>query len=659
MDLSWLKALTRRRPINTTGSGNNQLQRRLGAWDLIFYGVGCSVGAGIYSLVGVGAHTAGPSISVSFLLAGVACCFTSLAYAEFASLLQTAGSAYTYAYVAFGELAGWLVGWNLTLGYAISAAVVARSWAEYVVGLLNLGPDSQWRYLTKLPLGDIPMGGDHLTCCPLSMIIIAICTGILVTGTKESTRFNTIMTILNLTVLAFIVLVGSPVVDTDNWQPFFPNGVTGMAEGAGLVFFSYLGFDMVSCLSEEVENPDVNMPIGIIGSLGVSITIYVTVAAVVVGMAPIPLLGDDIPIVNALLANACCTHQEQIYADSTTMECLSYACDSASGQNSFFFLASRVVSFGAVFGLTTATFTCLMGQPRIFYSIAKDGLFFQIYARVNPKTGIPTLGTIVTGALTAVIACLFDLESLANVISLGTLQVFTFVNAGVILLRLRPGLVLGNNEGVTQEQLESNSSRRLPLAQSPRSDAIARSLGLVNQTSLDVRQSLRSSARASSLRDLSANTTDSQDATIPTLYVLGFTLSSLFLSMAIAHQVHLIFGGVMVLAMVLCTIGLYSLLPPEAPTQTTQSSPTTFQCPMVPAVPLCGILCNCYMMGSMQSDSWILIGIWLLIGLTFYFSYGIHHSILNHPQHPKITATGEKQSLLARAKAETSYGGRS
>lgn len=181
MDFSWfsLSALTRRRPaIVDQQSQQEGLQRRLGALDLIFYGVGCSVGAGIYSLVGVGAHTAGPAITLSFAVAGIACCFTSLAYAEFASLLQTAGSAYTYAYVAFGELAGWLVGWNLTLGYAVSAAVVARSWAEYVVGLLESSNPSetlQWQWLTKLPVPGFQTDGERFTCCPLSIVISKFC----------------------------------------------------------------------------------------------------------------------------------------------------------------------------------------------------------------------------------------------------------------------------------------------------------------------------------------------------------------------------------------------------------------------------------------------------------------------------------------------------
>ena len=257
-----MEALTRRRPLTsgryfqeTPPETKSQLQRTLNLPDIIFYGVGCSVGAGIYSLVGIGAKLAGPSIGLSFFLCGVACCFTSLSYAEFAARVPLAGSAYTFTYVSFGELCGWLVGWNLTLGYGVSAAVVARSWAEYLAGFVAgffVSDESALTWLTHAP---VPLFGEDYTCCPLSMVIIGLCTMVLVTGAKESTRFNTAMTLLNLAVLGFVLFagVGSGTVHGDNLTPVFPHGLSGMARGAGLVFFSYLGFDMVACLSEEVK----------------------------------------------------------------------------------------------------------------------------------------------------------------------------------------------------------------------------------------------------------------------------------------------------------------------------------------------------------------------------------------------------------------------
>ncbi|KAI2514373.1 amino acid/polyamine antiporter [Fragilaria crotonensis] len=499
-----------------TPQHNNKLHRHLTLTDIIFYGVGCSVGAGIYSLVGL--------------------------------------VAYTFTYVSFGELCAWLVGWNLTLGYAVSAAVVARSWADYVMGFVqgflvdsddntNYNNNSSTQWLTKLR---IPMVfGDDYTCCPLSMVIIGFCTLVLVTGVKESSRFQTAMTVLNLSVLGFVLLagLGTGTVRAENLFPIFPHGIAGMARGAGLVFFAYLGFDMVACLSEEVKNPERNMPIGIIGSLVVSMSIYVSVALVVVGMAPAILLGQDIPVTNALLANACCSPSQQLQQDAVTT-CLSYAtCDPILLP--ILFVGSRIISFGAIFGLTTATFSCLMGQPRIFYSMAQDGLLFKIYARVHPRTGVPTIGTILTGIFTALVACFFDLESLANAISLGTLQVFTFVNAGVILLRMRPLTTISDNTTASSPYAKETTpllgEPKSPIVRDPRAAAVVRSLGLIKKSSRDIRTSL----------------------------------------------------------------GL-----------------------RVPVIPLLGILCNSYMMGSMPSTTWLVISAWLMAGLLFYGIYGIHHSEL-------------------------------
>ena len=591
-----------------------RLHRTLGLTDVIFYGVGCSVGAGIYSLVGIGAHLAGPSIALSFGVCGVACAFTSLAYAEFAARVPLAGSAYTFTYVSFGELAAWLVGWNLTLGYAVSAAVVAQSWAEYLVGFVRGWVD--WTYWTKVP---VPWLEDY-TCCPLSMVIIGICTLILVTGVKESARFNTAMTILNLSILLFVLVAGvgsGSVHVSDNLLPFFPKGIKGMASGAGLVFFSYLGFDMVACLSEECVDPNRNMPRGIIGSLLISMTIYVSVSLVVVGMAPVNLLGRDTPITSALLANACCTAEQQ--QEPTAAEsCLSYAlCDPIL--HPLLYIGSKFISFGAIFGLTTATFACLMGQPRITFAAAQDGLLFPIFARVNPRTGVPTYGTIVTGILTALVACFIDLEVLANAISLGTLQVFSFVNAGVILLRMRGATALEDptaDPGESTRLISATPGPAFPAGSGSETgiDNVASSLGLHQTSSRQIRRAVQESERG-------FLQWPSQHESGPAWLVTLFTLSSILAALGVTNDWHdyLIFGcGLVVLvsALLLC---LHPTLPPPA---------HTFACPAVPVVPLLGILCNCYMMGSLPLSTWWAIASWLLVGLVFYLVYGIHHSEL-------------------------------
>ncbi|KAE8911367.1 hypothetical protein PF004_g4912 [Phytophthora fragariae] len=398
----FLQAAGRVKPLSRCELGPSSLKQCLTLRDLIAYGVGCSVGAGVYSLVGVGAQIAGPSISLSFLVSGVACIFTSLTYSEFAARVPVTGSAYTFVYITFGELAAWLVGWNLTLGYGISAAGIARSWASYAhLFLQHLGLDLP-RWLVRAEFLGMP-------CSILASFLIICCTFILLAGVHESARFNAFVTLLNILVLLFVVAYGSTEVDTTYWEPFMPAGIHGVMTGAGVVFFSYLGFDMVACLAEEVHEPQRTLPKGIIGSLLISMTIYVGVSLVVTGMAPVDILGNEVPLVNAFL-----------FHDAPW--------------------AGRIVSFGSIFGLTTAAFTCLMGQPRIFYQMAKDGLLPSLFAKLHYRTHVPVASTVFTGILVASIALVFELDFLANVISCGTLQVFTFVNAGVLLLRMRPSL---------------------------------------------------------------------------------------------------------------------------------------------------------------------------------------------------------------------------
>ncbi|DAZ97981.1 TPA: hypothetical protein N0F65_005139 [Lagenidium giganteum] len=395
-----LAAFARVKPIERCHTEKETLKKCLGLVDLIAYGVGCSVGAGVYSLVGVGAQIAGPAISLSFLVSGVACIFTSLTYSEFAARVPVTGSAYTFVYITFGELAAWLIGWNLTLGYGISAAGIARSWASYLE--LFLG-----HFGLVIPHWLVAMDIGGMSCSILAACLILGCTFILLAGVHESAKFNAFVTLLNITVLGFVIIYGTTEADVTNWTPFMPSGMHGVMTGAGVVFFSYLGFDMVACLAEEVTDPQRTLPKGIIGSLLISMTIYVGVSLVITGMAPVSVLGSEVPLVNAF-----------------SYHNLAWA--------------GRVVSFGSMFGLTTAAFTCLMGQPRIFYQMARDGLLPKRFANLNKKTHVPVMSTIFTGLLVGAISFVFDLDFLANVISCGTLQVFTFVNAGVLLLRMNP-----------------------------------------------------------------------------------------------------------------------------------------------------------------------------------------------------------------------------
>lgn len=611
-----MKAMMRRKPLQDD-TEQSDLHRTLTAADLMLYGVGCSVGAGIYCLVGIGAQLAGPAISLSFLICGTACIFTSLAYAEFAARIPITGSAYVYAYVSFGEYWGWLVGWFLTLGYAFTASVVARSWADYVASFIRNTFDISTMWLTKFPIL-----GEY-TCSPLSIVIVSLCTWVLVSGAKESSRFNNMMTVLNISVLLFVVLAGvsSQTIELDNWVPYAPQGIEGIAQGAGLVFFAFIGFDMVACLSEEVINPERNMPIGIVGSLVISATIYVSVSLVVIGMAPYDLLGQEVPITNALLANACCTHEQQLM-DDAALECLRSAC--LPLLHSVLYYGGHMVSFGAIFGLTTGTFTSLMGQPRIFYRMAQDGLLFPIFGIVDPTTGVPTAGILITGAVASMLACFIPVESLANMISLGTLMVFTFVDAGVIILRWSPGLLAADGLQHKSHSIELHHEGALP---STAHEWIA--MGSAQGVLAKVHEWLVW------FRGHDVNDNGIKPVVCTLLYAACLLVASMT-----SGVVFILCASIAVASAL-----LLSALPQSPP-------PTTFSCPLVPLVPLIGIATNAYMMGSLPALAWAFTCVWLLLGNAVYFVYGIRHSRLGKQQPPLRMLSMPEATPLTNGKEE-------
>jgi APA family basic amino acid/polyamine antiporter len=588
------------------------LRRTLSLADLILYGVGCSVGAGIYCLVGLGAEIAGPAIALSFGLCGAACVFTALAYGEFAARIPVTGSAYVYAYVTFGEFVAWLVGWSLTLNYAFSASVVARSWGEYLAAFLRGLPYFQsrglkMRWLTRMKLSWLPLVPKSYTCSPLSIVIVVICTAVLVTGAKESSRFNNAMTVLNLGILGFVVFagLGSGTVEGDNLVPFFPEGFGGVLRGSGLVFFAFIGFDMVACLSEEVINPERSMPMGIVGTLAATTAIYVSVTLVVIGMAPFDLLGGDVPIVNALLANGCCTHEEQLLDAESGEQCLNQSCSPII--RPILLYGSRMVSFGAIFGLTTGTFTSLMGQPRIFYRMAMDGLLYKVFAKINPRTQVPNEGILLTGVLCSALACFVYLDALANLISLGTLAVFTFVDAGVIILRMRPLEDVAALEGTTYST-ELNDV-----------DEFSQKYDDDNVIQGGFEESLWEMILSKHRRHSTSGSVES-NGNRPIILSIVFTLSAILASMAYTNSLSSLIPLACLVMAAYSAIALF-LLPKSDP-------PDTFQCPYVPAVPLIGLACNGYMMGSLPTSTWQFMILWLLVGIVVYFAYGVRNSVL-------------------------------
>lgn len=384
------------------------LKKVLGPTDLILLGIGAIVGTGIFVLTGTGAVTAGPALTVSFVVAALACCFAALCYAEFASTVPVAGSIYTYSYATLGEFVAWMIGWDLLLEYGLATSTVAVGWSGYFQSLLSgvgiMLPDA----LTAAP-GARP-GVDTLFNLPAFLIMMAL-TFMLSLGMRESARVNNVMVIIKTGVVLLFIAVGIGHVQPANWEPFMPYGVNGVMSAAALVFFAFIGFDAVTSAAEEVKNPKRDLPIGIIGSLVVCTILYVVVAAIMTGIVKYPdFQGVDHPVSLAL---------------------------QVAGEN----WISRFVDLAAILGMSTVILVMAYGQTRILFAMSRDGLLPARLSTVHPKYGTPFFATWLVGIIFGLIAAVVPLNVLAELVNIGTLAAFTLVSIAVIVLRKkRPDL---------------------------------------------------------------------------------------------------------------------------------------------------------------------------------------------------------------------------
>jgi basic amino acid/polyamine antiporter, APA family len=384
--------------VRETG-GDDGLKRAVGVLDLTALGIGAIIGTGIFVIIGEAIGDAGPSIVLSFALAGVTCLFSALAYGELASTIPVSGSAYTYGYATMGELLAWIIGWDLILEYGVSVAAVAVGWGGYLQSLLDS--------LFGISLPDsisAPPGEGGSFNLP-SMILVLAVTALLIYGVRESARTNTIMVFVKIAILIFFILVGFGSISGDNFSPWAPKGVAGTVDAAALIFFAYIGFDAVSTSGEEADNPQRDLPIAIIGSLLIATLLYILVAIVAVGLAPQDkLAGSEAPLSDAIKIGAG----------------LDWAGD--------------LLSFGALVAITSVTLTILYGQTRIFFAMSRDGLLPGMFARLSARR-TPWITTLMFGVLTATIAALLPLTEIAKLVNIGTLFAFLIVNIGVIVLR--------------------------------------------------------------------------------------------------------------------------------------------------------------------------------------------------------------------------------
>lgn len=378
-------------------SESNGLPKTLGTWELTTLGVGAIIGTGIFVLTGIAAaRYAGPGVVLSFIFSGTAAILAALVYAEMASAVPLAGSAYTYAYVTLGELVAWLVGWNLVLEYAVAAGAVAVGWSAYFSSLMTAGG-------VHLPAGFInsPLQGGYINL-PAFLIPLAI-TALLIRGIQSGALFNSLIVVIKLLVIGIFLFVGVTRVNPANWTPFLPFGLSGALKGAAIVFFAYIGFDAISTAAEEVKDPQRSLPRGILLALGLSTGLYIFVSLVLTGLVPYPSLNNAAPVAQALLL---------------------------AGVR----WGSLLVSVGAVAGLASVLFATIFAQSRIFFAMSRDGLIPPLLARIHPKYQSPYVITALIGLFVSLIGGFVPIGLIAELANIGTLTAFFTTSITVLLL---------------------------------------------------------------------------------------------------------------------------------------------------------------------------------------------------------------------------------
>lgn len=441
-------------------SGEHSLKRTLGVFQLTALGVGAIIGAGIFVMAGLGAHYAGPGLMLSFVLSGLGCAFAGLCYAEFAAMIPLAGSAYTYAYATLGEIFAWIIGWDLTLEYAMGASTVSSGWSNHFIELLNIfhikmplwlaydhwtalktaettiarqiassdgalvpGTQEFMKRVADIMEAQSPdllqrahalLGAPHIFGFEFgfnlpALLIALVITAILTRGIKESARFNAAIVTIKVAVVLFVIGLGCMYVTPSNWgsswSTFAPFGVGGIGAGAAYIFFAYIGFDAVSTTAQEAKNPQRDLPIGIIASLLICTFLYISVAAVLTGMVPWRNINIEAPIAQAFLDRGLYT-------------------------------ASHVITLGALAGLSSVMLVMLLGQTRVLYAMANDGLLpRKFFADIHPKFRTPWKNTILVGCLAAVVGSVTPIDDIGKMVNIGTLLAFVIVSIAVMILR--------------------------------------------------------------------------------------------------------------------------------------------------------------------------------------------------------------------------------
>lgn len=610
----------------------NSLGKHLKLRDLISFGIAAIVGAGIFSTIGTASADGGPAVIFLFIFTGLACGFAAFAYAEFASMVPVSGSAYTYSYVAFGELIAWIIGWSLIMEYAVGNITLAISWSDYFTSLLsnmgiNLPMWVQMDYLTassgyqdaialmkggktfeNLPINiqesytawqTAPkIGSFHFISDLPALLIIILITWLVYRGIEESRNASNIMVIVKLAVILLVIAVGVFYVDTENWNPFAPNGVNGVLKGVSAVFFAYIGFDALSTTAEECVNPQRDLPKGMMWSIVICTIIYIIIALILTGMVH---------------------HSELAVGDP-----LAYVFDKLSLTK-----LSGIIAVSAVIAMASVLLVFQMGQPRIWMSMSRDGLLPKKFSKVHPKFKTPSFATIVTGFVVAVPALFLNLTTVTDLCSIGTLFAFVVVCAGVLVLQDKKDLPRGNF--------------KTPYVNAKYIAPLLLIIGIVLAFTLNKNATIdfiTNKPQINTPAGIVTSLTDDQHTKV-SMYLKDLDLNEV---KDMEAQLNLVKDK---------DIVSYNQLVSQLPIQENQKWESGLdlfkhKIPLwiffislfglsywaykknLSLIPLLGLVCCFYMMAELSLWNWIYFSIWLIIGLLIYFAYGRKHSLLNN-----------------------------